>query len=74
MQLLTYSSVKFAGGVEVQRPWLRAWPSIRTGTAHAGTADGAADHSFLLLKRLFVRAAVGEEMLHQQLAHPHNMG
>lgn len=39
---------------------------------HAGTADGLADHSFLLLKRLLLRAAVGEEVLHDQFTHPHH--
>ena len=69
MQLLTYSSVRFAGGVEVHRLWIRAWLSVPTGTAHGGTADGVADHSFPLLKRLLLRAAVGGEVLHDQL-HP----
>lgn len=71
-QPLTYSSVRFVGGFEVRGLWVRA--SNHSGAAHDGTADHVTDHSFLLLLWLLLRAAVDEEVLHDQLTHPHKGG
>lgn len=44
----------------------------RIGAAHAGKADAVADLSSPLLKRLLPGAAVGEEVLCDQLTLPHS--
>ncbi|KAJ7415811.1 engulfment and cell motility protein 1 [Willisornis vidua] len=58
----------FVREAEVPQAVLEPGHPIHTGMAPAGTAGGTANRSFLLLKRFLPRAAVDEEILHDQVS------